>query len=138
MPHTIMVGYNQAEAGERAFQYALELAKQSQATLSVLAVAWPSGAPTALEMTGLMGSQTEHFGRAFVRMHQAAKVSGVPLQAKTLVGHPAKQIIREAKSQGADLIVVAHRGKDWIERWLSRSVAKRLLGHAPCPVMIVP
>jgi nucleotide-binding universal stress UspA family protein len=132
----ILVAYNKAEAGEQAFLYALELAKPFQAAVSVLAVAWPSGAPTALEMAGLMESDTEHLERGFPGMQEIAKANDVSLGTKAVVGHPARQIVREAVAQGADLIVMSDRGSDWIERWLARSIAKRVLGRAPCAVAI--
>jgi nucleotide-binding universal stress UspA family protein len=35
------------------------------------------------------------------------------------------------------LIVMGHRGKSMLQRWLLGSVSKRVLSYAPCSVTIV-
>ncbi len=54
-----------------------------------------------------------------------------------LVGHPAEQVVGEAQKIGADLIVLGHRGKSLIERWLTGSTTKQVMGYAHCPVLVV-
>jgi nucleotide-binding universal stress UspA family protein len=135
---TILVAYDGSEPAERAFQLALDLAKPVQATVSVLSVLRPSEAPTAAEIAGLLESANEHFEHAFVRLREAAGISGVSLSTKTLRGRPAERIIHEAMEQNVDLIAMGHRSGNRIERWLSRSVSKKVLSYAPCAVAIVP
>ncbi|HVP11412.1 MAG TPA: universal stress protein [Phycisphaerae bacterium] len=137
MLKTILVAYDGSDSAERAFQFALDLAKLSQAAVSVLAVADSSIPPTAVQMAGLLESATEHFEQAFVRLREAASIDGVPMSAKTLVGQPARQIIQEATDQRVDLIAMGHGRGNWVERWLSRSVSKGVLSDAPCAVAIV-
>jgi nucleotide-binding universal stress UspA family protein len=49
-------------------------------------------------------------------------------------GNPAAEIIRLAKEQATDLIVLAWRGQWEVPR---AAILKQLLGAAPCPVMVV-
>jgi nucleotide-binding universal stress UspA family protein len=57
-------------------------------------------------------------------------------QKKKLVeGHPAEEIIKEAKEN--DLIVIGSKGKTGLDRLLLGSVAENVARHASCPVMIV-
>ena len=133
----MLVAYDGSESAERAFRFALELAKPFQATISVLAVAYPSEPPTAVEMAGLLQSAKEHFEHAFAGMRDAASAVGVPMTTRILVGHPADQIVREAADQQVDLIVMGRRGRSRIERWLLGSVSRRVLSYASCAVMVV-
>jgi nucleotide-binding universal stress UspA family protein len=43
-----------------------------------------------------------------------------------------------AHEHGADVIVVGHRHRSWLDRLLSRSVTNDLLRDANCPVLVVP
>ncbi|WP_342482043.1 universal stress protein [Cupriavidus metallidurans] len=51
--------------------------------------------------------------------------------------HPAGQIVDFAEELGVELIVMGHRGRSAIERWLVGSVARAVIDHANCPVLVV-
>jgi nucleotide-binding universal stress UspA family protein len=53
-------------------------------------------------------------------------------------GKPHEFIIQEAKEKEIDLIVMGTHGKSGIKRVLMGSVAQNVIGHAPCPVLVVP
>jgi nucleotide-binding universal stress UspA family protein len=63
------------------------------------------------------------------------KQTGVTVSKKLVEGHPAEEIIKEAKED--DLIVIGSKGRTGIDRVLLGSVAENVARHAPCPVMIV-
>jgi nucleotide-binding universal stress UspA family protein len=52
-------------------------------------------------------------------------------------GYPADEIIKAAKDEGVDLIVVGNLGRTGIERMLIGSVSEAVVRHAPCPVLVV-
>jgi nucleotide-binding universal stress UspA family protein len=133
----ILVAYDASEPAERAFRFALELARAFRATIRVVAVATPPEPPTALEMAGLLESATEHFTHAFAGLQHAAQTAGISMSTRIVTGHAAEEIIREATEQKADLIVMGRRGGSRIERWLLGSVSKRVLSYAPCSVAVV-
>jgi nucleotide-binding universal stress UspA family protein len=54
-----------------------------------------------------------------------------------LEGHPADVILDEAKSWGADLIVVGSNGLGPVRRFFLGSVSLAIALHAPCSVEIV-
>jgi nucleotide-binding universal stress UspA family protein len=60
--------------------------------------------------------------------------SSEPLVAE---GSPAEEILRVAKSQSTDLIVMGARGLGRWSRMLVGSVSEKILSHAPCSVLIV-
>jgi len=40
--------------------------------------------------------------------------------------------------QGVDMILMGHHRHNLLERLLSGSVARSVLAHAPCPVLVMP
>jgi nucleotide-binding universal stress UspA family protein len=134
---TILAANDGSESAKRAFQFAIELAKAFGAGVIVVSVAQPSEPPTSVETAALLEAATEHFEKDFVGFRETAKAAGVPLETVIVVGHPADQIVHQAALREADLIVMGHRGKSRIQRWLLGSVSKRVLSYAPCTVTIV-
>lgn len=58
-------------------------------------------------------------------------------KTKVIHGTPAQQIVEEAESWGADLIVCGSHGYNfWKRAWMG-SVSSALVHHAPCSVMVV-
>jgi len=51
---------------------------------------------------------------------------------------PHEPIVQEARKRNVDLIVIGTRGVTGLKRVLMGSVAQKVIGHAPCPVMVVP
>jgi nucleotide-binding universal stress UspA family protein len=60
---------------------------------------------------------------------------GITVSKKLVEGHPAEEIIKEAKED--DLIVMGSKGRTGLDRLLLGSVAENVARHASCPVMIV-
>lgn len=137
MIRKILIAFDGSESAERAFHFALLLAKQFAAELTVLAVARPPEPPTMEETQAFLESATEHYERQFNVFRKAAEEGGVTLKTLIVTGHPAEQIIHHATEERADLIVMGHRGKSLVQRWLLGSVSKRVLSYAPCSVTIV-
>jgi nucleotide-binding universal stress UspA family protein len=63
--------------------------------------------------------------------------AGVPARAEIRMGDVAEQIIDAALESDADLIVLGSHGRTGLERVLLGSVARNVLHHAPCSVLIV-
>ena len=52
-------------------------------------------------------------------------------------GHPFVEIVRYAKQENVDLIVVGTHGRGAIAHMLLGSVAEKVVRKAPCPVLVV-
>ncbi len=63
--------------------------------------------------------------------------AGVPVAVKMLRGYPPEQIMKLAKDEGVNMIVVGHLGRTGIERILLGSVTETIVRNAPCPVLVV-
>ena len=134
---TILTANDGSESAKRAFQFAIELARGFRASVTVVSVAQPSEPPASVETAALLDAATEHFEKDFAVFRETAQAAGVPLQTVVVVGHPADQIVHQAVEREADMIVMGHRGKSRLQRWLLGSVSKRVLSYAPCTVTIV-
>lgn len=69
------------------------------------------------------------------------KVESENIVCETLVridGHAHRAIVNEAKERNVDLIVMGTHGKARIKNVLMGSVTQKVIGNAPCPVMVVP
>ena len=66
---------------------------------------------------------------------ELGKKMGVNISKKIVDGHPAEEIIKEAKKN--DLVVIGSKGTTALDRLLMGSVAENVVHHASCPVMIV-
>lgn len=67
----------------------------------------------------------------------AAGIADVPARGVTKSGTPVSTILKVAKEQEVDLIVMTTHGRGGIERWVCGSVAEGVVQRAECPVLIV-
>lgn len=134
---TILAANDGSDSAKRAFQFAVDLAGTFGSNVIVLSVAQPSEPPTSVETAALLDAATALFEKDFVGFREIAKAAGVPLETVVVVGHPADQIVHQAAERKVDMIVMGHRGKSRLQRWLLGSVSKRVLSYAPCTVTIV-
>ena len=73
--------------------------------------------------------------KALARIRDSAE--GVQLETVVLEGKPAAEIVKYAKDQGMDLIVIGTQGKQGIERILLGSVAESVIRATPCKILVV-
>lgn len=66
-----------------------------------------------------------------------AREKGVNLTTRIVRGYPADEIMKVAKDENVDLIIVGSLGRTGIERMLMGSVSEAVVRHAPCPVLVV-
>jgi nucleotide-binding universal stress UspA family protein len=122
---TIVVGYNESEASERALARAGELAALYSAELVVTSVV-----PFAIIEPGSAPSIDDGVaGRLAEKGIEADVVSGI--------GDPSEVIVSIAEQRQADLIVVGTREPSLIERNLGHSVSEQVQRRAHCDVLIV-
>jgi nucleotide-binding universal stress UspA family protein len=61
-----------------------------------------------------------------------------PLHTAMREGDPATVIVEDARTLGVDVVLIGHHRHGLLERLLTGSVARRVLEHAPCPVLVLP
>ncbi len=62
---------------------------------------------------------------------------GLMVQVKVLIGSPAEEILSFVRTEGADLIIMAGRGRSGFSRWEMGNVAAKVAKSAEVPVLLV-
>ena len=71
------------------------------------------------------------------RLVVKARKARVRVKGLVVVGNPFEDIVRAAKRQRADLLVMGTHGRTGLRKALLGSVAERVLRTSICPVMTV-
>jgi nucleotide-binding universal stress UspA family protein len=133
----ILVAHDGSPTADKAFRMALELAGKFGAELHAVSVVRLPEFGEDIETAAMIDAGREHYNKLGQRLRDEAGGQHLALHFRTLVGHPAEQVVAEGQKMGADLIVLGHRGKSLIERWLTGSTTKQVMGYAHCAVLVV-
>jgi len=130
-------------ASQAAFKKAVELAKQNRAELVVLHVMSPVVYTTgegymSPKMYDELAASTRAWANGQLdRQLRKAKAAGVRARGLLLEGLAHEQIVRAAKAQRADLVVIGTHGRSGLAKFFIGSVAGRVVSAARCPVLTV-
>ena len=139
----ILVPTDFSEPSDEALQYAKGLAEKFNASLHVLHVledlaahAWT----TEVYVSALPGVHEEMERQARERLDQALSPDEQAKYKAELVlrmGSAFVEVVRYAREQAIDLIVMGTHGRGAIAHMLLGSVAERVVRKANCPVLTV-
>jgi len=139
----IVVGTDGSETAAAAVGQAMELAKMTGATLSIVSAYSPASSRRAQagQSEAPADVQYEVGPREDVILvldaaAAEAKGAGVEVQTHPVEGDPADAILNVAEEVKADLIVVGNKGMTGARRYLLGSVPNNVSHHAPCSVLI--
>ena len=132
----ILVAYDGSEAAGKAFSLGIDLAGKYAAELYILAVARGPEFGSEVETEAVIENSKQHYRQVLKPLHPLAEAAGIAAAFHIAVGHAAEQIVRHAEDWNADLIVVGHRGRTLFDRLLVGSVAKHVIDHAYCAVLV--
>lgn len=143
---TICVPIDFSENSVKAAQYGLELARDRKARLYFLHILNQRIIDAIRDMSarGYKGDFIETV-KQVVRTREAdlsgfvpeAQREGLDVQFEIRKGKPAEEIIGFCKEKEVDLIIAGTKGRSALQLALVGSVARNLVNHAPCPVLIV-
>jgi nucleotide-binding universal stress UspA family protein len=132
-----------SEFSRRAFEQAVALARQTQAELTLLHVypfLVPLGGDAPYFPSGLPLDPATR-ARLLGELEAAAapaRVAGLTPSLLLVEGDPSEEILRQARTIEADLIVTGTHGRRGFDRLVLGSVANRIVHHARCAVLTVP
>jgi universal stress protein A len=118
----ILLATDFSDSAEAALEVATNYARAFQARLHVLNVL----SSADVRVTQLLSDAAAKAGR------------DVLVTITETRGDPAAEILRYARLQGIDVIVVGTHGRTGVSRVLLGSVAERVVRGALCPVLVVP
>ena len=143
MKGTILHPTDFSPSSRPAFNHALALAREQRAELWLVHVL-----PTVMPMVGegymspktfddLQRSMRAQAQKQLDRLVAKAKAARVRARGLLYEGVPADAIARAARAKRAKLIVMGTHGRTGLTRLFMGSVAERVVGTAPCPVLTV-
>jgi nucleotide-binding universal stress UspA family protein len=141
--HDILAAVDFSQTSDDAFALAAELSQTYQSRLHLLHVVPNVGIPYGVEPLGLDYVELQRRANEAARQQLAAFSARHPIEPGLLTvsvvdGPPADEIVRYAKKNAIELIVLGAQGHGFFDRLLIGSVAERVARHAPCSVLMVP
>jgi universal stress protein A len=134
----ILVPTDFSECSEKAFRYAIALARQFQSQIVLAHVIQAFYPPPELLVLDAPALETRVREEAQKRLATWKKsVSELQLRTVLLNGVPEREINQLADEDNIDLIVIGTHGRSGMSHFLLGSTAERVLRHAPCPVLVV-
>jgi len=127
----ILFGTDFSPHSERALEYALSLAEEYNAELTLLNVLEEIPASTDLS------TATAEVIRQLEAPIPAEVRNWCTIKPRLRVGRPYQEIVRYARETGTDLVVLGVRGRNALDLALFGSTTHRVLQSGPCPVLAV-
>jgi nucleotide-binding universal stress UspA family protein len=146
----ILVAIDGSEHADKALDFALDLAEKYSATITLVNVfqapmfsypivgylAEPAYPDTWEDFFKEIKAANE---KILSKALKRAKELKPDLKISTVLkeGRPADEIVKTAKEENFDLIVMGHRGLGRVKEFFLGSVSDRVADEAHCPVLIV-
>jgi len=142
----ILVPTDGSARAERAADFAIALAKTTGASLVFLnvidevppayAYELESGAP--IDVTAIDDMRRKYGEESVTRLKDKAVADRITATTSVVEGHPWKEILAQAESQGADHIVIGSHGRRALAAAVLGNVAVNVIHGATVPVTVIP
>jgi nucleotide-binding universal stress UspA family protein len=136
----ILVPIDFSDCAKKALRYAIPLAKQHEAALTLLYVVptnYAVGEYGGIDYATLEVEMRASGEKEFSTLLGDEVRGEVPATTLLRTGSPAIEIIEAAKSLPADLIVISTHGRTGLKHVMLGSIAEAVVRRAPCPVLVV-
>ncbi len=138
----VLVAVDDSPPALRAAHVALDLATDWHVSLRLVTVATDHALGALLDTAAPDGGATERIDQAsrsvLRHLTETARSRGLDVDAVPLTGEPSRQILDEAQSWRADLIVMGRSDRRGPSSPYLGSVTAHVLEFAECPVLVVP
>jgi nucleotide-binding universal stress UspA family protein len=134
----LLLATDGSESAQAAIQEAINIAKVCSGRLVVVSVVevnpeYEALAPQVVEKAE--EETREHLDS----IRERAEKEGIPCETIAHQGEePFQFIVDEAKNKKVDMIIMGSHGRTGLKRLMMGSVTSRVIGHAPCKVLVVP
>ena len=134
----LLVAWDGSAPAQRAFDYALQLARLRAQPLHVVSVIELPEVYGGVGMGEVDPQRIADLRQTLTKLCDTARVAGVECGSEVLLGAPAELLIEALRSSNADALVMGHTEKNLLLRWLLGSVSRTVLDEARVPVTLVP
>jgi universal stress protein A len=141
--HRILVPTEFSKQSQNALNYAVAFAQKFGAELYLLhvvqdlAVFIPDMITVAPPVVPTVKQLTDAVYVAFDRLIEENQLKGVGIHREVREGSPFFEIIRFAREENMDLIILSTHGHTGLTHMLLGSVTEKVVRKAPCPVLTV-
>ena len=134
----ILVALDGSEYTDAIVDQAISMGRICNSTIFAISVIafFPESMAIAPQLEEELAKKTREFLEIVKK-----KIEKENLTCETIVrldAQPSIPIVEEAKNRSVDLIIMGTRGTTGLKRIFLGSVAQKVIGYAPCPVMVVP
>ena len=134
----ILVALDGSEYTDAIVDQAISMGRICNSTIFAISVIafFPESFAIAPQLEEELAKKTREFLEIVKK-----KIEKENLTCETIVrldAQPSIPIVEEAKNRSVDLIIMGTRGTTGLKRIFLGSVAQKVIGYAPCPVMVVP
>lgn len=130
-----------ADPSRAAMEQGADLAKRFEADLLLVHVRVPPPPAASDVLVSSRGATEaaaeERLGMLEEWRVEAERRSGRPVRARVLSGDPAAEVLRAAREERCELLVVGTHGRTGLSHLVLGSVAERIARQAACPVLVV-
>lgn len=138
----ILVPTDFSDHSLRAVEYAVEIAEKFSSELKIVYVIEPllqaaDVAWSSVDFDKLNQAHGESAEKQLEALVKERIPESVSAECVILYGKPLVEIVKQAKTDNADLIVMATHGRGVISHILMGSTAEKVVRKAPCPVLTV-
>jgi len=123
----ILLAVDGSPYSDRATTAATNLAKRLNAPITLLSVVYSDSKE----------SRCRDAERVVARTNKLLKAEGISVESRIVTGRYAESIVETAQNIGSDLIMVGSHGRTGLKKLLLGSVSERVIGLAPCAVLVV-
>jgi nucleotide-binding universal stress UspA family protein len=138
----IIVPIDFSEYSKKALRYAVEFARSFRAEIVLVYVVEPIVTPAdfsvgQMAVPGMESDFAQRGAEQLDKLLDTVVADAVAARAVVRHGKPFVEIIRLAREEQADLIIIATHGHTGIEHALFGSTAEKVVRKAPCPVLSI-
>ncbi len=134
----LLLATDGSESAEAAIKEALNIAKVCSSRLYVISVVEVNPEYEALAPQIIGKAETET-NKHLKSVKKKAERKGISCEVIAHEGEePYRFIVDEAIKIKADMIIMGSHGRTGLKRLMMGSVTSRVIGHAPCKVLVVP
>jgi len=128
-----------SESSLRALDVAIDLAAKAEAGLDVVSVEEesPKYVATREELAAERSSADSYYSRLHEDSVRRAQRQGIACRTRILRGHEVQELVDYVCTDGYDLLIIGHRGHSGAWGAFLGSTADKLVGHAPCSMLVV-
>lgn len=142
---TIMVPVDFSENALLAVDYAIKLGKRFGSRILLVHVYhFPVELLTDWSAYGTLGGSGELLEalrkereEQMAALAREKSASGLQIDARVLEGTPFSELVKAARNESADLLIMGTRGLTGIKHVLIGSTAEKVVRKAPCPVLVL-